>query len=110
MAAAFGNAAATQRECGEIIIDSGATITALRSTSQLTTPLKSKRKIFGFADGDPVGNVSEGTAHMWLFDHESGDGAGVSLPAVALESLRQEILSLSQAVKVLGFDCDLRHE
>jgi len=110
VAAAFGNAAATQRECGEIIIDSGATITALRSTSQLTTPLKSKRKIFGFADGDPVGNVSEGTAHMWLFDHESGDGAGVSLPAVALESLRQEILSLSQAVKVLGFDCDLRHE
>ena len=111
MAAAVHAAATTGKDGeAEIIIDSAATITALKSVDQMVDTHASKRKIHGFAKGSGINAATDGKANMWLFDPESGDGAGATVPAVAFEELRKEILSLPYMVKILGFNCDLRTE
>ena len=97
------HAAATTGKDGEaeIIIDSAATITALKSVDQMVDTHASKRKIHGFAKGSGINAATDGKANMWLFDPESGDGAGATVPAVAFEELRI-LLSICNSPLYLG--------
>ena len=91
-----------------MIADSAATISAFKNDGTVVDPKEVKRKIHGF-EGDGVKAAVDGTAHMWLFDgNDVQAGAGASMPGVAIDGLRKEILSLPMAVKRLGFNCDLR--
>ena len=105
---AAATTAATTGQGGWVIADSAATISAFKNDGTVVDPKEVKRKIHGF-EGEGVKAAVDGTAHMWLFDgNDVQAGAGASMPGVAIDGLRKEILSLPMAVKRLGFNCDLR--
>ena len=109
MASAVAHRATADAAEEEWIADTGATVTAT-TRSALVNPRASNKVLLGFADGDGKVTNVEGEVNMWFHDHKSGDGVGLRMPAVAVDNLRNKILSLPVMVKVLGFRCELSPE
>ena len=106
MASAVAHRATADAAEEEWIADTGATVTATTS-SALVNPRTSNKVLLDFTNGEGTNAMVEGDINMWFYDHNSGEGVGLQMPAVAVDNLRKKILSIPVMVKVLGFRCEL---
>ena len=106
MASAVAHRATADAAEEEWIADTGATVTATTS-SALVNPRTSNKVLLDFTNGEGTNAMVEGDVNMWFYDHNSGEGVGLQMPAVAVDNLRKKILSIPMMVKVLGFRCEL---
>ena len=106
MASAVAHRATADAAEEEWIADTGATVTATTS-SALVNPRTSNKVLLDFTNGEGTNAMVEGDVNMWFYDHNSGEGVGLQMPAVAVDNLRKKILSIPVMVKVLGFRCEL---
>ena len=83
MASAVAHRATADAAEEEWIADTGATVTATTS-SALVNPRTSNKVLLDFTNGEGTNAMVEGDVNMWFYDHKSGEGVGLQMPAVAV--------------------------